>query len=81
MSEKPAVYCHEKYTELVQICHCEEGEEKGRREQLPLVRGPETTLFPPPTTHTCLPSGTRPLSILLLPGPEMALAASVCQFK
>lgn len=54
MSQKNTVYCHEKYTELVQICHCEEGEEKGRPEQLPLVRGPETTLSP--SHHMHLPS-------------------------
>lgn len=80
MSQKPAVYCHEKYIEVVRICHCEEGEEKGRPESLPLVRGRETTFFHPPTTLS-LPCVIQPLRILFLPGPEMALAASVCQVK
>lgn len=81
MSQNPVVYCQEKCTKLFQIRQCEEGEEKGRPEQLPLVRGPETTFFPPPTMHRHLPGVIWPLCILFPPGPEMACAASVCQFK
>lgn len=52
MTWKIAVYWHKKHTELIQICHGGEGEKKGRPEQLPLVRAPETTLSPSHHTHS-----------------------------
>lgn len=72
-ARKTAIYCHEEHTELFQVCHCVEGEKKERPEQLPLVRGPETKLFPPPTTGTCLTGIIWPLPILFLPGSEVSL--------